>query len=42
MLEIAAAALGLACPPESQPLEYEGLTERCLSDQLLTGRTARH
>jgi hypothetical protein len=42
LLEIAAAALGLACPPGSEPLEYEGLTDRYLSDQTLTGRTLRH
>ena len=42
MLEIAAAALGLACPPGSEPLELEGLTDRYLSDQTLTGRTLRH
>jgi hypothetical protein len=42
MLEIAAAALSLACPPGSQPLEYEDLTERYLADHLLTGRTLRH
>jgi len=42
MLEIAAAALGLACPPGSDPLEAEGLTDRYLSDQTLTGRTLRH
>jgi hypothetical protein len=41
MLEIAATALGLACPPGSQPLEYEGLTERYLPDQMLSGRTLR-
>lgn len=41
LLEIAAAGLGLACPPGSEPLEYEGLTDRYLPDQLLTGRTLR-
>jgi hypothetical protein len=39
LLEVAAAALGLACPPGSDPLEYEGLTDRYLPDQILTGRT---
>jgi hypothetical protein len=42
ILEVAAAALGLACPPGSQPLEYEGLTERYLSDLMLSGRTLRY
>ena len=42
LLEVAATALGLACPPGSEPLEYEGMTDRYLSDQLLTGRTLRH
>ncbi len=41
LLEIAAAALGLACPPGREPLEYEGLTDRYLSDQTLTGRSLR-
>lgn len=41
LLEVAAAALGLACPPGSEPLEYEGLTDRYLPDQMLTGRTLR-
>ena len=41
LLEIAAAALGLACPPGSEPLEYEGLTDRHLPDQTLTGRSLR-
>ena len=41
LLEIAAAALGLACPPASEPLEYEGLTDRHLPDQELTGRSLR-
>jgi hypothetical protein len=41
LLEVAATALGLACPPGSDPLEYEGLTDRYLPDQMLTGRTLR-
>jgi len=42
LLEVAAAALGLACPPGSEPLMYEGLTDRYLSDLTLNGRTLRH
>jgi len=42
LLEIAAAALGLACPPGSEPLEYEGLTDHYLPDLLLSGRTLRY
>jgi hypothetical protein len=42
LLDIAVAALGLACPPGSKPLEDEGLTDRYLSDQMLSGRTLRH
>ena len=41
LLEVAAAALALACPPGSEPLEYEGLTDRYLSDLMLSGRTVR-
>jgi hypothetical protein len=41
LLEVAATALGLACPPGTDPLEYEGLTDRYLPDQMLTGRTLR-
>lgn len=41
MLEVAATALGLACPPGGQPLEYEGLTDRYLADQMLSDRTLR-
>ncbi|MGZ4617252.1 MAG: hypothetical protein ACXV5Q_01190 [Frankiaceae bacterium] len=41
LLEVASAALGLACPPGSEPLEYDGLTDRYLPDQDLTGRTLR-
>ena len=41
LLEVAAAALGLAVPPGAEPLEYEGLTDRYLPDQMLTGRTLR-
>ena len=42
MLEVAATALSLACPPGSDPLEYEGLTDRYLSDQMLDGGTLRY
>jgi hypothetical protein len=42
LLEVAAVALGLACPSGSDPLEYEGLTDSYLSDLLLTGRTLKH
>ena len=42
LLDIAAAALALACPPGSEPLEYEGLTDRYLSDLMLSGRTLRY
>jgi hypothetical protein len=41
LLEVAAATLGLAVPPGAEPLEYEGLTDRYLPDQMLTGRTLR-
>ena len=41
LLEVAAAALGLACPPGGERLEYEGLTDRYLSDLALEGRTVR-
>ncbi len=41
LLQIAAAALGLACPPGSEPLQFEGLTDRRLSDQMLTGHSLR-
>ncbi len=41
LLEVAAAALGLACPPGSERLEYEGLTDRYLADLMLDGRTVR-
>jgi hypothetical protein len=41
LLEVAAAALGLASPPGSERLEYEGLTDRYLSDLMLEGRTLR-
>jgi hypothetical protein len=41
LLEVAAVALALACPPGSQRLEYEGLTDRYLSDLVLHGRTLR-
>jgi hypothetical protein len=41
LLEVAAAALGLACPPGSERLEYEGLTDRYLADMMLDGRTVR-
>ena len=39
LLEVAAAALGLACPPGSERLRYEGLTDRYLADYILDGRT---
>jgi hypothetical protein len=41
LLEVAATALGLASPPEREPLEYEGLADRYLHDQMLSGRTLR-
>lgn len=41
LLEVAATALGLAVPPGAEPLEYEGLTDRYLPEQMLTGRTLR-
>jgi hypothetical protein len=41
LLEVAAAALGLACPPGCERLEYEGLTERYLADLMLDSRTVR-
>ena len=41
LLEVAATALGVASPSVSGPLEYEGLTDRYLPDQMLTGRTLR-
>ncbi len=41
LLEVAAGALGLACPPGSERLEYEGLTDRYLGDLMLDGRTVR-
>jgi hypothetical protein len=41
LLEVAATALGLACPPGSDALESEGLTDRYLPDQMLTGHTVR-
>jgi len=41
VLEVAAAALGLAYSPGSERLEYEGLTDRYLSDLVLDGRTLR-
>jgi hypothetical protein len=41
LIEVAATALGLAVPPGAEPLEYEGLTDRYLPDQMLTGRTLR-
>lgn len=39
--EVAATALGVAVTPGAEPLEYEGLTDRYLPDQMLTGRTLR-
>ena len=41
LLEVAAAALGLACPPGGERLEYQGLTDRYLSDLAREGRTVR-
>ncbi len=41
LLEVAATALGLACPSGSERLEYEGLTDRYLADLMLDGRTVR-
>lgn len=40
-LDAAATALGLAVPPGTEPLDYEGLTDRYLSDQMRTARTMR-
>ncbi|WP_051683584.1 hypothetical protein [Blastococcus sp. URHD0036] len=42
LFDVAATALGLACPPGSERLEYEGLTDRYLADLMLDGRTVRH
>src|SRR3954451_3716600 len=42
LLEVAAVALGLARPAGTEPLEYEGLTDRYLSDIELSGRTLRN
>ena len=42
LLEVAAAGLRLARPPGSEPLEYEGLTDRYLGEQMLTGRALRY
>jgi hypothetical protein len=42
LLEVAATALGMACPPGSRPLEYHGLTDSYLPDVELGGRTPRH
>src|SRR3954452_20079515 len=41
LLEVAAAALGLACPPGTERLDYGGLTDGYLSDLMLDGRTLR-
>ncbi|WP_448625912.1 hypothetical protein [Geodermatophilus sp. URMC 64] len=41
LLEVAAAALRLACPPGTERLEYEGLTDRYLADLAMDGRTVR-
>lgn len=41
LLEVAAAALGVACPPGAERLEYEGLTDRYLNDLMLERRTLR-
>lgn len=41
LLDVAAAALGLACPPGAERLQYEGLTDRYLNDLMLDGKTLR-
>ena len=41
LLEVAAAALGLACPSGAERLQYEGLTDRYLNDLMLEGKTLR-
>ncbi|MGK5112489.1 hypothetical protein [Geodermatophilus sp. CPCC 205506] len=38
LLELAAAALDLACPPGAEPLEYEGLREGYLPEVTFRGR----
>jgi hypothetical protein len=42
LLEVAAAALGLACRPGGERLQYAGVTDRYLPDVKLDGRTVRH
>ena len=42
LLEVTAAALGLACPPGCERLDDEGLTDRYLSDLALDDRTVLH
>jgi hypothetical protein len=42
LLELAAAALARACPPDTGRLRYEGLTDRYLPELALDGRTLRH
>jgi hypothetical protein len=38
LLELAVTALDLACPSGAEPLEYEGLRERCLPEVTFRGR----
>ncbi len=38
LLELAVAALNLACPPGAEPLEYEGLREHYLPELRFRGR----
>jgi hypothetical protein len=38
LLQLAVTALDLACPPGAEPLEYEGLRERYLSEVTFRGR----
>ncbi len=38
LLELAVAALDLACPADAEPLEYEGLRERFLPEVTFRGR----
>jgi hypothetical protein len=37
-LELAVTALDLACPPDAEPLEYDGLRERYLPEARFRGR----
>ena len=41
LLEVAATALGQACPRGAERLKYEGLTDRYLNDLMLEGKTLR-